>query len=111
MHSAVSRQAMTNFMVWPALAVVFVAWPFISCFPIFAIIEHEKTFLYVTIQLLFLVTGFWTVAAVLAFTAATLQDGARTDFRRKLSGKIGLLAVYALVWTSLYMAVGAFAPI
>lgn len=111
MSTAVSRPAMTQLLLWPALAVVFVAWPFLSCFPIFAIVEHEKTFVYVTVQLLFLATGFWTPATVIAFTFATLQDDARTEFRRRLSGRIGLFAAYALVWTALYMAVSTFAPI
>jgi hypothetical protein len=111
MNSRVSRQSMTDLMLWPVLAAVFVAWPFLSAFPIFAIVAHEKTFVYVTVQLLFLATGFWTPAAVLAFTAWTVQDGAWADFRRALSGKIGPLAWYGFAWCTLYMFVSAFAPI
>ena len=109
MVSAVDRQSMARLMTWPALAAVFFVWPILSCFPIFAIVEHEKTFAYVTVQLLFLVTGFWTAAIVVVFTAATLQDEARSRFRKALSGRIGQAAWYAAAWTILYMFVGAFA--
>lgn len=111
MKSGMSRQTITDLMLGPVLAAVFVAWPFLSVFPIFAIVEHESTFVYVTVQLLFLATGFWTLAAVLAFTAWTVQDRAWTDVRRALTGKIRPLAWYGFAWCTLYMVVSAFAPL
>lgn len=108
MERSVSPIRSADLMAWTVLAPVFVAWPIVSTFPIFSFIANEKTLFWVTLQTLFLASGFWGVGTVVAFTALTVQDGARADLRRQLSGKAGIACWYALAWMAAYMAASMF---
>jgi hypothetical protein len=104
MERSVSPIRSADLMAWTVLAPVFVAWPIVSTFPFFSIMANEKTLFWVTLQILFWASSFWGVSTVLAFTALTVQDGARSDLRKTLSGKAGIICWYALAWMAAYMA-------
>lgn len=108
MSASIDRKQATNLFVWPALAIVIVIWPAVSCFPVFSVIENGQSATWITVQLLFLATSFWGVVTFPVFTALTLADDARPAFRALLRGRLPAIAVYAIVWMSAYAAVSLY---
>ncbi len=85
--------------VFPFLA----AWPFLSAFPAFSLMGASSFDLTASLNLVFLMTGFWPAAGVLLAIWVLLRSEARTQARRILSGKGLFIGVYAGLWISLYM--------
>ncbi len=85
--------------VFPFLA----GWPFLSAFPAFSLMGASIFDLTASLNLVFLMTGFWPAAGVLLAIWVLLRSEARTQARRILSGKGLFIGVYAGLWISLYM--------
>jgi hypothetical protein len=81
----------------PALAF----WPFLSAFPIFALVGETETARIIP-NLLFLLTGFWPALAV--FLVIRFVTGGMRASAQPAPWRKGGLAVgaYATVWTALY---------
>jgi hypothetical protein len=81
----------------PALAF----WPFLSAFPLFALIGETQPGL-LTANILFLLTGFWPALA-LFLVLRFASGGMRQTVERPGISRLGLMAgAYATVWTLAY---------
>jgi hypothetical protein len=85
--------------VFPFLA----AWPFLSAFPAFSLMGASSFDLTTSLNLVFLMTGFWPAAGALLVIWVLLRTEARTQARIILSGKGLFIGIYAGLWTGVYM--------
>ncbi len=91
-------------VTWAVALPVLCVWPFLSAMPAFTIISGGLSTLAISINVVMLATGFWTLlAACIAF--AFVRTGAPLETRALLKERGLLLGVYAAVWTALYLIV------
>lgn len=86
-------------VVFPFLSV----WPFLSAFPLFGLINSSAFDITVSLNILFLLTGFWTVSAIAIIYFVLLYDDVRAEARKRLSGKGLWIGAYSIAWTGLYL--------
>jgi len=99
------RRDINRVFGWCIAAPALAAWPFLSLFPLFEMIEGEASAWLITTRSLLLATGFWPVLVLLiAATFATHAQGARTLAARPRDGGL-LLGLYAAAWTTLYLVI------
>ena len=90
-------------LAWLAVFPFLAAWPFLSAFPLFSLINSTVFDITVTLNVLFLLSGFWVVSAVSLAYIAFLYPDVRVATRKNLSGKGLWIGAYATVWTGLYL--------
>lgn len=86
-------------VVFPFLA----AWPFISALPFFSLIDSPIVGLTTSLNVIFLLTGFWALAGASGMAWWLLRDEARMQRLLNRSDKGLLIGGYASLWTGLYM--------
>jgi len=92
-------QASAWIIVFPFLA----AWPLLSALPFFSLIDSPIVGLTTSLNVLFLLTGFWAVAGAFAMFWWLMRDEARRQRLLNRSDKGLLIGGYATLWTLLYM--------
>lgn len=92
-------QASAWIIVFPFLA----AWPLLSALPFFSLIDSPIGGLATSLNVIFLLTGFWAVTGAFAMFWWLLRDESRMRRLLNRSGKGLLIGGYATLWTSLYM--------
>lgn len=92
-------QASAWIVVFPFLA----AWPFISALPLFSLIDSPIVGLSTSLNVIFLLTGFWAVAGAFAMFWWLLRNEARAQRLMNRSDKGLLIGGYSILWTSLYL--------
>ena len=92
-------QASAWIFVFPFLA----AWPFVSALPFFSLIDSPIVGLTTSLNVIFLLTGFWACAGAFALFWWVLRDEARMQRLLNRSDKGLLIGGYATLWTTLYM--------
>ena len=90
-------------LAWLAVFPFLAVWPFLSVFPVFGLINSTAFDISVTLNILFMLSGFWAVSAVSAIYFALLYPDIRGEARKQLSGRGLWIGVYAAVWTGLYL--------
>jgi hypothetical protein len=85
-------------LVTPALA----AWPFVSAVPAFTLWFGAQGPWDATLQLIWLVTGFWGLAGILIFAAYAKHRDARLLSSKDGRGYGLFVGAYASLWTALY---------
>jgi hypothetical protein len=83
-------------VVLPFLAV----WPFLSALPAFSLIGYQSFDLTASLNILFLLSGFWPLAVVVLAIFWLTRGNVGEVIR---SGKGLLLGAYASLWTCLYI--------
>jgi hypothetical protein len=106
---SISKTKIYEAMAWIAVFPFLVAWPFLSAFPIIGLLGASAFDLSASLNLVFLVTGFWSVAAMALIVLLLLRSEVRRQVRSLYGSNKGLLlGGYAAVWTVLY-TIAAFA--
>jgi hypothetical protein len=77
------------------------AWPFLSAFPVFSLMEGSGMVFSTVLNIVFLATGFWSLAGGL-WILSWLTDGRVQTV--KSPHKMLVIGGYAATWTSLYTA-------
>jgi len=83
-------------LIFPFLA----AWPFLSALPAFSLIGNSAVDLSTSLNVVFLLTGFWPLASVFLVMWWLTNGKLRTLYR---PDKGVFLGAYAAVWTGLYI--------
>jgi hypothetical protein len=96
--SLLNKKNMT-FLAWLVVLPFLASWPFISAFPAFSLMSSSAFDVSTSINLVFLLTGFWSIAILLAIAAWLTRGNVRAMIG---SGKVVLVGGYAVVWTGLY---------
>ncbi len=97
--SLLNKKNMT-FLAWLVVLPFLASWPFLSAFPAFSLMSSTAFDLSTSINLVFLLTGFWPIAILLAIAWWLTRGHVRAVIG---SGKIVLVGGYAVVWTGLYV--------
>lgn len=92
-------QASAWIFVFPFLA----AWPFVSALPFFTLIDSPIVGFTTSLNVIFLLTGFWALAGAFGMVWWLLRDEARMQRLMNRSDKGLLIGGYACVWTTLYI--------
>ena len=92
-------QASAWIFVFPFLA----AWPFVSALPVFSLINNPIVGLTTSLDVIFLLTGFWTIAGAFAMFWWLLRDEVRMQRFMNRSDKGLMIGFYASLWTALYI--------
>ena len=91
-------------LAWSVVLPALVVWPFLSAMPAITLFGGGLTVTELAINLLLLLTGFWSIfGAYIAATYArsnTIREAHQPTNNRSL-----LLGAYALAWTTLYLIV------
>ncbi len=87
---------LTWLLILPFLAV----WPFLSALPVFSLIGSSTFDLSASLNVVFLLTGFWPLASVFLIMWWLTNGNVRALYR---PDKGVLLGAYATVWTGLYI--------
>jgi hypothetical protein len=97
-------------LIWMINLPAFIFWPFISAFPLFSLLNGTGSVAWATMQIGFLLTGFWALASGALMVSILKSEEARRrqSQSRKLLGKP--LAIYATLWTLAYMAATLLLP-
>lgn len=90
-------------LAWLAVFPFLAVWPFLSAFPLFSLINSTTFDITVSLNILFLLSGFWAVSAVTVIYWVLLYDDVRLEARKRLSGKGLWIGAYAALWTGLYL--------
>ncbi len=95
------KTEMTHFVASIAMVPFLAAWPFLSTFPVFSLMEGSGIYSSTILNVVFLMTDFWSLAGGL-WIVSWLTDGrVRTA---KSPHKMLVIGGYATAWTSLYTA-------
>jgi hypothetical protein len=106
---SISKTKIYETMAWIAVFPFLVIWPFLSAFPIISLIGASAFDLTASLNLVFLATGFWSLAGVALIVLLLLRSEVRRQVRSLYGSNRGLLlGGYAAVWTVLY-TIAAFA--
>jgi hypothetical protein len=92
-------QASAWIFVFPFLA----AWPFVSALPLFSLINNPVVGLSTSLDVIFLLTGFWAAAGAFAMFWWLLRDDVRMQRLTNRADKGLLIGSYASLWTTLYI--------
>lgn len=105
MTSTSSLKAQTSqTLAWIAVLPFLAIWPFLSAFPAFALFGASAFDLSASLNIIFLLTGFWPLAGVVVVLLALLHSNARGQLRSMYGSNKGLLlGAYSILWTGLYM--------
>jgi hypothetical protein len=91
-------------MAWIAVFPFLVVWPFLSAFPAISLIGVSTFDLTTSLNIVFLVTGFWTITGVILVFLWLLRSEVRSQIRSLYGSNKGLLlGAYATLWTILYI--------
>lgn len=105
----ISKTKIYHAMAWIAVFPFLAAWPFLSAFPAIGLIGASTLDQSASLNVVFLATGFWSVACVSLVAFLLLRSQVRGQLRSLYGSNKGLLlGAYATVWTGLY-AIAAFA--
>lgn len=77
------------------------AWPFLSAFPVFSLVGRTGIDFSMSLNVFFLVTGFWSLAGGLWIASWMTNGRVQTA---KSPNTMLLIGGYAAVWTGLYTA-------
>ncbi|OYX98282.1 MAG: hypothetical protein B7Y80_16210 [Hyphomicrobium sp. 32-62-53] len=91
-------------LAWSVVLPALVVWPFLSAMPAITLFGGGLTVPELSINLLLLLTGFWSIFG--AYLAAIYARGntARAE-HQPTNNRSLLLGAYALAWTTLYLIV------
>ncbi|MBU3730449.1 MAG: hypothetical protein FGM26_02750 [Beijerinckiaceae bacterium] len=102
------RQQVHQTLQWIVFVPIVAIWPFVSAFPIFGILETDRFDLNTFLNCLFALTGFWTVFALAVTASFIMGTQARSDARLSLHNHRGLIGLYVVIWSTLYLIFGIF---
>jgi hypothetical protein len=94
------KHAVKTLLAWILVFPFLAAWPFLSAFPAFSLTGSTTFDLSASLNVVFLLTGFWALASVYLMMWWMTNGKARSLYR---SDKGLLLGAYATVWTGLYI--------
>ena len=91
-------------LAWSVVLPALVVWPFLSAMPAITLFGGGLTVPQISINVLLLLTGFWSIFG--AYLAAIYAQGntARAE-HQPTNNRSLLLGAYALAWTTLYFVV------
>jgi hypothetical protein len=81
----------------------FAFWPFVSAFPIFSLLNGPASITSISVQLLFLATGFWSLMAGALIYKALRTDGSRRRHDKPPQQRGLQIACYATLWMVAYL--------
>ena len=84
-----------------AIVPLLAAWPFLSAFPVFSLMERTEIDISTLLNVIFVFTGFWSVAGSL-WIMSWLTNGRVRPARSP--SKMLVIGGYAALWTGLYAA-------
>jgi hypothetical protein len=91
-------------LAWSVVLPTLVVWPFLSAMPAITLFGGGLTAPELSINLLLLLTGFWSIFG--AYLAAIYARGNTTRAEHQpTNNRSLLLGAYALAWTALYLIV------
>lgn len=98
--SEISTTRIFYLIAWVIVLPFLAAWPFVSAFPALGLIGRPAFDLATSLNVVFLLTGFWALFSVLLMilwvTRGRVQSACRYDRGLLIGG-------YSLLWTSLYI--------
>jgi hypothetical protein len=98
------KSDVTRILAWSVFLPALVVWPFLSAMPAITLFGGGLTVAQISINVLLLLTGFWSIFG--AYLAAIYARGNTARAEHRPNTKRGLLlGAYALAWTTLYLIV------
>lgn len=99
-HNTGLKNRIFILLAWILVLPFLAAWPFLSAFPVFSLMGSTSFDLSTSLNIVFLLTGFWPLATIVLALWLLTKGGVRSMYR---SSKGLLIGAYATVWTTLYI--------
>lgn len=89
--------------LWTVLVPFVGLWPFLSAMPIFTLMGGNVTLVTGSLNVMALITGFWSAFPLAIALWFMLSADGKAAFRRKKTSWLTPITLYVLIWTVGYM--------